>query len=659
MFGQGSLSIIFQDLRVARTQDFRSKSNMSGRQLPNNVWSVVIQEYLLEPTSTLSDGLALRQINSWFNDEVLCSLFVLQIKDLRNTVRYKRVPRHIGLLQLQGFFGKRKLPVKSHKLARKTILRTFGYDTHDPALFNSCFHYRPGDVCPSKLVGSSSSSVCEIHDILNAITSAFGSLAFALGCDGEEYEISCSRDKRYWMLLKSCYKSEISQVKYYVQELISDKSIEKDTLAAMICDCFLIATRENAPLLIDVLHEETKDCEEVLTKLGRRSSVANALLESIRLGRCEVFEKLLKWQWKFNNSNWSYVRIVKLIMNDDTYPKRDKTTQEKLLRTMFEWTDTWRNISEMKEFLMRVGEKDQQHFLEVAVETLKSQHFFRHERGSEGSFYPSQPLANLAQNGNIELVKLYLDNRNILLPHTDEEKDRDMRRLVLSKELERNSEARVDLMKLLIDHSQDLVDSKHELQTMLISQYDSKLDTWAWLAKKVGLDSACKDLTQHTLGSAMLERAVEKLNVETVRFLVGNGIQLVAEASTIQVYDDDEEMMKRLDTIKTLLARGGQGEFKERKILETTFTPLKISNTRPKRAEVAPKSHAGIKISTASAAAKAAYHPACPRFLKKSFSIASRKHNSKKSRKTLSMNSVSSGSELGDQSLNSSLAIAS
>ena len=488
--------------------------------LPNHIWTIIIQQHLLE--ASLSDCLRLRQVNSWFSEEVLCSLFVLQIRDLRKIVRYRRVPQSIGVLQLQGFFSKRKLTQKPHKSIRKTILRILGHDSKAPnGLDGTCLSYKPHQICPSKIVGSSSNSLCKDCDMMNAIVSAFGPLLFTLGSDGNEFDTTATylKDKRYWLSLLTSYRGDIPQVKYLSQEIIADETMTGGGADSILCDCFTIATRQNNPLLVDVLFEESKECETVLTSLGKQGSVANCLLEAIRLGHCEVFEKLLKWQWKFNHDSWNYSRIVKLVIDEDLFPKKDRATHEKLLRTLFEWTDTWRNISEMKDFLVKVGVNDQQHYLEIAVEALKSQHYFRHERGQEGTFSSSQPLTNLAIHGNLQMVKLFLDNRKILLPHTEPHQDMEMRRAVLAQEFE-NETPHVDLMKIIMDYSGDLLESRLELQKLLIQNYHLKLHTWAWLAKKIGLQSHCSHLVLHTLGSAMLEKAVESLNVEATRFLV-------------------------------------------------------------------------------------------------------------------------------------------
>ncbi|KAK5091432.1 hypothetical protein LTR05_001615 [Lithohypha guttulata] len=636
-------------LRTANTSITGSANARGGNAstLSDNVLSNIIQQYLLD--SDLHACLQLRQVNRWFNDEVLCSLFILQIKDLEDSVAYKRIPRHIGYLQLQGFLNKRSQPrKKGHRAIRKAILRTLGYDPHDAnTILNTCLCYRPQQVCFGQVVGSSSTSSCNDHDMMNAVFSVFGSLVFSLGGSSDHFNQLWYRDERYWRLLVACHRGDVPALQDLLEEYTADDSVSQDMVASILCDCSVVAARQDRPSIIDELYIEAREHEEVLSKLTHMPAVSNPLLEAIRLGYREVLKRLLKWQWKFNSGNCSYVDAMQLIMNTKTYQNNDEAMCGGMLRVLFDWTDTWRNIAEMKGFLIQVGQNNQQSFLEIAISALRSQHYFRHERGTEGSFSASQPLLALTEHGKLEMLKLFLDNRKLLLPHTDTAQDMRMRGLVICDELDRRSEARVPILKLIMHYSQDLVDSKRELQQMLMPHYGTRLDKWAWLAMTVGLDSVCEDYENQTLGSLLLGKAVEGLKVETVRFLVNNNVQLESEARTFQVYEDDVWEMARLKKVKELLQRGGQGDYTRRRVLETTFTLTKAGPKR-KRDDTSLKNNGSVRIRTTGISGKAVTSPLSSRFPRRN-SVVSRKSNGRKSRQIVSIASVSaSTSDVGE-----------
>lgn len=560
----------------------------------------------------------------------------MQIKNLRDAVRYKRVPSDIALLQLQGFFGKRSVTVKEHKIARKAILRLSGYDPYG-LINDTCFAYRPDQQCVSTAVGSSRAR-CKAHDIMNAMICAIGGYeVFNYGYpDDVGYTGAAPKDIRYWSLLMSCYWNDEIQVREKLQELMADESFELK-VASTFCDCFMIATRRNYPSLINVLHEEARDREDVHEKLGKRPSEFNVLIESIRMGLTEVFENLLKWKWKFVHDSWSYLRYVKHILD---YEKIEENTRQTLLRMMLTWTEQWRNISEMKSLLQHMGKNNSKRMLEIFVESLKSQHFFRHERGADGDFTPAEPLLDFCRSdSHIEMLRLFLNNRKLLLPHTTEQQDMEMRRLCINRELDYSasilkSSARLDVLELLVDHSQDLVDEKSKLQVILCEipmGREDKLKEWGWLAKKVGLKTKCSKESGHDgiqLGSVLLAKAAEKLDVEVVRFLTDNGCMLAREAKTFQVYENDEVTMDQLETVRELLARGGQGEYKERRVLETTFMPFRTSKAKKALSLVKAKAE---KAEPAIDATTAAYSPTYPNFFRRMSQAAQKKSHKKRS----------------------------
>lgn len=624
---------------------------MSKSRLPENILSLIITQYLLD--SDLFDCLKLRTVNRWVNDEVLCQLFYIQIKDLCSVVRGKGLPQHLAILHLQGFFAKHKVKPKSHARFRKAILRAAG---HDPLKYddvrNSCFCCHPNQQCLREVVGCSTSSNCTEHTMLSTVAVTFGSLVVGFGRNDTlgGFNLEIMREPAYWSTLVACYSNKVTSLRSMLQELSTNDTIRKDDLATLICACFIIAVRQDMPDMIDLLHEEAKELEDLPAKLGRMSH-ANSLLDSIRLGHCEVMRRLLKWQWKFNHDTMSYMNHVRLIIDESHLPERKVAVQTEMLQVLFDWTDTWRNIYEMKQFLINVGVANQQHFLQVAVDMLKSQHFFRHERGAEGNFSTAEPLASLATHGNLELLKLYLDNEKLLLPHTDAAQSKEMRRALLESELENGADARIDLMKLVMDFSQDLLESKTELQKILIYRFDVKLECWAWLAKMIGLDSYCADWPRHTLGSVMLEKAVGNLCVETIRFLVNNGCQLIKSAMTPQVYEDDEEAMLKLSTIKRLLTSARQGAFEERKVVETTFLPHAIAKTTPtptKRLQIS-KSSPTTRVTAVHGPSSGTSASSKPSSLRKSLAQTARKHMTRRSKKQLSTSSVSSaGSDVAE-----------
>ena len=479
------------------------------------------------------------------------------------------------------------------------------------------------------------------------MVSVFGPRVFAFGAEtDEDYDGCLPKDVRYWRVLMACQRNDECLVRELLQDLTADEHLREDRIASVFCDCFLIATRTNSPGMVAVLHEEAKDLDAVHTKLENRQDSLNCLAEAIRLGHYEVFELLLKWKWNFGRtrSDWTYTDYLFLILGDRLCLNEsvdELEVRQRLMRIMLEWTDRWRNISKMKEFLVRIGQRDAQWALQVAVDTLRSQHYFRHERGEEGSFLACDPLADLAKSNNLELLRLYFDNQHLLLPHTTTSAHMDMRRLVIAMEFERTEGARVDVLKLVAEHSPDLLESRHDLQAILIEQVESKLETWAWLAKKVGLHALCEDEEQ-TLGSAMLALAVSKLNIETVRFLVNNGVQLSKEASTFQVYEDDDNTMKRLLIVRELLGKGGQGAVRERRAVETTFLPIKVMTHRRRLSDISIRVRSTSRAGSSNAAAKAAN--ACPRFLRRSLGSASKATFVKKERPAALASGKASGS---------------
>jgi len=469
---------------------------------------------------------------------------------------------------------------------------------------------------------------------MNAIICAIGGYeVFNYGYPEDVgYTGAAPRDTRYWSLLMSCYWNDESQVREQLHELMTDESFESK-IASTFCDCFMVATRRNYPSLINLLHNEAKDREDVHEKLSKRPSEFNVLIESIRLGLTDVFENLLKWKWKFIHDSWPYLRYVKHILD---YDKLSRTTRKTLLRTMLTWTEQWRNISEMKSLLQHMGKRNLRYLLEVTVESLKAQHFFRHERGAEGDFSPAEPLIDFCHSlADVNMLRLFLDNRKLLLPHTTEQQDMEMRRLCIERELDYNPDfskpcVRLGVLKLLVDYSQDLVDEKSSLQVILckISMgTEYKLEDWGWLAKKVGLNTKCGDGSEYNgiqLGSVLLTRAAEKLNVEVVRFLTDNNCKLAREAKTFQVYEDDEATMGRLETVRELLARGCQGEYKERRVLETTFMPTRTSKARK---SFSPSQAKAEKVATATDATSVAK---TPKFLRRMSAAVQKKKNAMK-----------------------------
>lgn len=588
----------------------------------------------------------------YFNEEILRSLFVLQIKPLRDDVKWRRVHRNFSLLHIQGFFGKRTLLVEEHRIARKALLRVAGFDPYE-LITNTCFSYRPGQQCLTTAVGSSRAR-CKAHDLMDTMICAIGSYeVFVYGQDVDEgFTGAAPKDIRYWSLLLACYWNDHVQVREQLQDMIADPSFE-GKVASTICDCFMVATRRNYPSLINLLHEEVKEREDVLEKLGKRSSEFNVLVESIRMQYSDVFETLLKWKWRFVHDSWSYMRFMTYIL--DT--KMEAFQRETLFRIMLTWTDTWRNISEMKSLLQKIGGKQNKRLLEILIEVLKSQHFYRHERGVEGSFDDTTPLKEFCTpSGDIDMLQMFLENRNLMLPHTTDAKDMEMRRLVIYDEMQSRPRMNVPRLKLLVEHSQDLIDEKAKLQSIMCQTTMGKkgrFHEWSWLAKKVGLKSTYDDGSSQgaIFGSVLLALAAGKLDVDAVRFLTENGSKLAQEASTFQVYEDDEDAMSRLDTVRELLARGGQGEYKERRVFETTFMPVKTSVARkPFYAQLTTKSKKADTTTAleATKAASAAYSPvsACPRFLR-SMSNATQKMSPKshKSRKaTTSISTTDSSS---------------
>jgi len=471
--------------------------------------------------------------------------------------------------------------------------------------------------------------------MMNAMVSLFDSKIFGFGADTDEsYDGCLPRDVRYWQVLMACQRDNISMVRKLLEDITSDESLEGGKVASVFCDCFLIATRMNYPAMITMLYEEAKDQEDVPTKLGRRQEELNCLAEAIRLGHCEVFEMLLKWKWKFNQSrsDQNYTTYLQLILDGRLHLGdgiEEQQVREKLMRTMLDWTESWRNISEMKDFLIRIGRNNAQWALQAAVDTLRSLHHFRHERGEEGPFDAADPLNDIAGSGSLEMLKLYFDNEHLLLPHTTADEKTRMRHLVICAEFDRfHEDVRVDVLKLIIEHSPDLLTHKNRLQTTLIEQCDMKLETWAWLAKKVGLDSDCEGHNNQSLGSVMLGLAVSKLNVETVRFLINNKVQLATEVSTFQVYEDDDETMKRLLIVRELLGKGGQGAVKERTVIETTFLPINVPTSRRRLSDMSIRMKSNNRAGSAYSAAKAVY--ACPRKLRRSLGSASKPASAKK-----------------------------
>lgn len=611
---------------------------MSNTILPENILNLIITQHLLD--SNLSQCLHLRSVNRWFDEEVLYQLFYIQIKDLCLVVRGKRIPQHLAIIQLQGFFARHKVKPKSHARFRKAILRAAGHDvSHYGMVRESCFCSRQPQQCVREVVGSSKTSTCIEHNMLSAIAVAFGSLVIGFGREDNlgGFDTPILREPGFWSALVACYNNNLGTLRNVLQDFVSTNEMAKEDVAILLCACFVIAVRQDMPDMIDVLHEEAKDLEELSAKLGRMS-YANSLLEAIRLGRCEVMRRLLKWQWKFNHNTLDYFHHVKLIIDDEHYPKRDFATQKEMLKILFDWTDTWRNIYEMKQFLIYVGLADQQHFLQAAIDMLKFQHFFRHERGAEGSFSAAEPLASLATSGNLEMLKLYFENDTLLLPHTEHHQSKEMRRALLGSELKRGSDARIDVMKLVMEYSRDLLESRVELQTLLIHHYDIKLDCWAWLAKLVGLSRTCVNFPKHTLGSILLEKAVESLHVETVRFLVNNGCQLINETMSPQVYEDDEEGMMKLRTVKRLLTIGKQGAFSERKVVETTFLPHSASTMakRPLITRSMPTTKVTIEHGPSTSTSMSSKTS-----LRKSLAQTARKHITRREKKHVTGNSTS------------------
>lgn len=491
------------------------------------------------------------------------ALFVLRVKDLRRSTKHLHIPHRIAFLQLQAFFAQKEIPQKQHKVARRGMLRAGGHDPHRP-ISNTCFAYRRGQTCPS-------ATECKAHDIINALIYAQDSHVFVWGTH-KQYpnDIFGATDARVWETLIATYKNDHDRIRQILREMVSNGFVDHGV--RFFHRCMLIATRTNNPAMILTFKKEVEgqsvNNEYHRSRLGEPSPLHNCLNESIRLGYLEVFDNLLQWNWKFANPDWSLHRYLERILTAKHF---SQSQREDFFSILLERTEAWRGLCEMSALLVLIGESDNQRALEILLKVSKTKNV--NPQLMTRYHAPSEPLSALTKNGNFELVKLYLENRNFLLPNIYPDADGLMRRLVVDQELKSES-PRIPLIKLIIDHSGDLLEEKLQLMTVLTQPEIQKQDlvNWAWLALKLDLKSVYNSAPPGSFGSILLRDAVSALKVETVEFLVSNGVSLESDASTPQVYEDDEETMQRLKSVQMLLARGGQGQFSERKTVETTFS---------------------------------------------------------------------------------------
>lgn len=629
------------------------------RTLPNNIWTNILEQYVLGD-STISQILLLRRVSPWFSDEILSILCTRQLLDLSWTLQWQRVPLEFTVSFVQGFFTQRKLSLKSHKQMRRAMLRAAGLDPRfSNAAEATCLTLKSKDPCLRQIVGPSSGITCNLHDMLEAIALALGNNVFNLGCSNSNAFVgSAITDERYWKLLTIFYqvskdvKNEklVPQLWSLLQDLFADKRLDEEERSNMICDCFVLAARTNNAKLIEMLYAEHENQAELLGKLGKRFQAQNALLESIRLGSLDAQNMLVSKKWEFVPDVTGYSTVLSLIIRQRHFPAKKRAL---MLKSIFDWTNTWRNTNVIETLLSRIGEEREPELLEAVVSALKSQHYFRHEEDTNAYHGPpAQPLWSLAHHDNpVEMIRSFFDNKHLLLPRMKEETYKEMRmqtlQLLFADRTGENQkcQASTEGLKIIIEHSEDLVEAKHGLQNIICQNCNKvELEKWDWLAKEVRLDSKCDEKHDgHTLGSALMEEGVKKLNVEMVRFLVENGVGLSKEATTSQVEEDDEERMEKLETITKLLAQGGQGECTQKRTVTTTFSASRVEAPKAKRRSATDTSPI-IRIS--SAVARMAHAPRPRSVKRKSISKRYASKSGTKSSSIVSTQSVSSGSSV-------------
>lgn len=640
-------------------------ASKSAKSLPNNVWTNILQQYALGE-STIPNILLLRRVSPWFNDEVLSILFVRQMIDFTWPWRNKRVPVEIMVCFIQGFFAQRKLPLKFHKQMRRAMLRAVGLDPRIPDVSEgTCLTSKPKQPCLRQIVGPSSGVTCVMHDMMEAIAFALATNVFYLG--GEQTVVipgfpttENGTESRYWKLLtvvsqvSKNVKNEkaVSDLTSLLQEISADRMISDVDRSSMISDCFVLAARRNNPELIEVLYQVADDEADLASILNKRTQTQNALWESIRLGNLEALEKFMSKKWEFDLDVNPYSTCLTGIIYQKSLPA---ATRAKMLRSMLDWSKDWRKANMMEMLLVAIGSSCESVLLEEIVSALKADYHFNHPIEEETNPYhgpPSQPLWSLSHHENtVEMVKCFIDNRKLILPHMKDETWKEMRTQTLqllfrdrTGKTQENS-AKTEVLKLIIEHSQDLIEDKHSLQNIIILNFDElPPEKWDWLVEKIGLESKCDTTHEgHTLGSALIGVAVERLNVENVRFLVKSGVGLVKEANTIRVKDDDEAAMKRLETVTELLTQGGQGEYTQKRSIYTTFSASKVEPPKPKK-KPAIESNPIMRISNT--VVRMAHSPR-PRSVKRT--SISKRHSTKlgmKSGSVITAVSVSSGSSV-------------
>ena len=589
--------------------------NATGkRSLPAELITKIIEQSVLD--STLQSSLELRHVCKWFDTELVRLMFVVQITpNFAETVHKARLPENLSIAMLQGFMTARVLTEKLDRRVRRRILQ-YLHISPEELPDKPCLHYRGPTAGCALLEGSSKSnettSICTTHKLYSTLVAAFGSNIVHLGNTvfntiGRTNFPGCVYFLTLLMNCFDCNDTKVIEIFGEMEKVMAES--QPQFLGHIYVTCFWLTVRRlnliqsnpktigshkngSANILdaaevdhylrmLSTLHGEVTSRESLLTAL-HQNYPDNILVEAARTGQIPVFEMLMKRRWKFTGGSWPYIRILKLIMYCKLYvpESQELEIRKALMSTLFEWTDEWRNIEETKTYLMKAGSKHLQWPIEIMVESLKNAHFFRHERGNEGDFLLGEPLQSVAE-GSVEMVKLFMDNRKILLPHTLEAQDSDMRYHAICNEFNRET-VQEDMIKTILIYSQDLIEEKTRLQKLLKNQYSKPIRTWAFIAEQVGLDLPASDESDaETTGSEMLGKAVSVLNVETVRYLLAKRVRLMKSASAPQVYSDDDENLNKLITINKLLRNYGQGGTQERRIIEMTFltTSFPVSST--------------------------------------------------------------------------------
>lgn len=482
-------------------------------------------------------------------------------------------------LQLQGFLMQKRIPNSAHRLMRKAILEAIG---HDRRLLSSdtCPLYPASHICAYAQTSQTPTQLdCPIHNTLNALIHGLNNNIFRLGIRDETIlrGPETHTPGAVEALVAVYTGNETRLCKVFGQ-------VEPDEMRAAIVfpvvKCLFVAVRANRPSMIVTLMTELHKVPAANFQLRRYNErpdpVDNCFKEAIRLNRFEVFDALLEHVSKLRQSENFIGDICQVILRQARHLPRFR--RDAFFRALLTRTTNWSTMDNVASILKSIGESHNESAMKILLRALRTGHengYSNAEERANSPFADQGPrhLFTFVNTGHVRMVSLFLENTSVLFPKLQLQHYKAIREGILVEQLSSTS-SDPSLVKLIVEHSEDLLEEKKVLMSLLLRPevQAQRPERWAWLALKLGLDTLYERFpSAHPFGAVLLHYAITTLNEENVKFLISEGARLAEDAVAPLIHEDDEEALNKVTEISRLLGLVGQRHVTQRKAVTLTF----------------------------------------------------------------------------------------